>query len=273
VNTGKIIGVDERRRDAATRGVKAMIVGPPGVGKTSLLRTLNVELLTSTVLVDIEAGDLAIIDLQVPAIRIDDWPSMRDLACRLGGPNPSYPPTACYSAAHFEAVGGYLENRDQIKTLFVDSWSQLSEVAFRYCEQQPEAFSDRTGKKDLRGAYGLLADEMIALANQLQHIRNLNLFLIGILERVVDDFKVSTWQLQCTGNKTSRVLPGILDEIITMQFLDFGDGKPPTRGFVCTNPNPWGYPAKDRSGRLDQIEAPDLGKLLTKLTTSKAKEA
>jgi hypothetical protein len=61
-------------------------------------------------------------------------------------------------------------------------------------------------------------------------------------------------------------LPGIVDQIVTYQFLDFGDGKPPVRGFVCTNPNPWGYPAKDRSGRLDQIEQPDLGKLLIKLT-------
>ena len=52
--------------------------------------------------------------------------------------------------------------------------------------------------------------------------------------------------------RPSRELPGIVDQIITYQFLDFGDGKPPTRGFVCTSPNPWGYPAKDRSGRLDR---------------------
>jgi hypothetical protein len=38
------------------------------------------------------------------------------------------------------------------------------------------------------------------------------------------------------------------------------------RGFVCSNPNNWSLPAKDRSGRLEQIEPPDLGKLLTKLT-------
>jgi hypothetical protein len=55
-------------------------------------------------------------------------------------------------------------------------------------------------------------------------------------------------------------------KIITYQFLDFGDGKPPVRGFVCASPNAWSYPAKDRSGRLGQIEEPHLGKLLTKLT-------
>ena len=29
--------------------------------------------------------------------------------------------------------------------------------------------------------------------------------------------------------------------------------------------NPWAYPAKDRSGCLEQIEEPHLGKLITKL--------
>jgi hypothetical protein len=37
------------------------------------------------------------------------------------------------------------------------------------------------------------------------------------------------------------------------------------RAFVCTAPNPWGYPAKDRAGRLEQIEQPHLGKLIAKL--------
>jgi len=107
---------------------------------------------------------------------------------------------------------------------------------------------------------------MILWLNQLQHARTKNVIFVGILERVVDELKHVEWQLQAEGSKTSRELPGIIDEIITYQFLDFGDGQPPIRGFVCTNPNPWGYPAKDRSGRLNQIEEPDLGKLLHKLT-------
>jgi hypothetical protein len=88
-----------------------------------------------------------------------------------------------------------------------------------------------------------------------------------VLERVVDEFNRAEWQLQCEGSKTSRELPGIVDEIVTYQFLDFGDDRPPMRGFVCTSPNSWKYPAKDRSGKLAQIEEPDLGKLFTKLTT------
>ena len=47
-----------------------------------------------------------------------------------------------------------------------------------------------------------------------------------------------------------------------------GDGVP-VRAFVCTSPNPWGYPAKDRSGRLKQLEKPHLGELIAKLTAGR----
>jgi hypothetical protein len=260
----QIISADERLRER--RGAKVLIVGPAGVGKTSLLRTLDP---ARTLFLDIEAGDLAIIDLPVPTIRCDDWMSARDLACRIGGPNKSFPPTACYSHAHYEAIGGVLENFDQQDTLFVDSITAISRLSFRWAEQQPEAYSERTGRKDIRGAYGLHAREMVLWLNQLQHARGKNVVFVGVLERVVDELNHAEWQLQCEGGKTSRELPGIVDQIVTYQFLDFGDSKPPTRGLVCTAPNPWGYPAKDRSGRLNQIEQPDLGKLLSKLTTSK----
>ena len=264
----KIITATERLQEK--RGAKILLVGPTGVGKTSLLRTVSH--LDRALFLDSEAGDLAVIGLPVRSIRIDDWSTARDLACRIGGPNPSFPATAAYSQAHFEAIGGWFEGLDGIDTIFVDSLTALSKLSFRHAEQQPEAFSERTGKKDLRGAYGLHGREMILWLNQLQHARALNIVLVGILEFATDDANRGVWQLQAEGSKTSREVPGIVDEIITLQFLDFNDGKPPERGFVCTSPNAWNYPAKDRSGRLDPIEPPDLGRLLDKLIITKQRE-
>ena len=111
----RIISADQRL--AEQRGVKALIVGPTGVGKTSLLRTL---LSTTTLFVDIEAGDLSVQDVPVDTIRVDSWSAARDLACRIGGPNPSFPPTACYSQAHYEKIGGALANVDKYDTVFVE---------------------------------------------------------------------------------------------------------------------------------------------------------
>jgi hypothetical protein len=257
----KIIGADERLAEA--RGVKALIVGPAGVGKTSLLRTLDC---SRTLFVDIESGDLSVQDLKVDTVRVTDWVEARDIACRAAGPNQSFPPTANYSKAHFDAVGGEL-NLDKYDTIFVDSITAVSRLSYRWSEQQAETRSERTGAKDIRATYGLHAREMLTWLHQLQHVRGKSVILVGILERVVDDFNRTEFRLQMEGAKVPREIDGIVDEIVTMQWIDFGDGKP-TRSFVCTSPNPWTFPGKDRSGRLEQIEEPHLGRLITKLTTT-----
>ena len=82
--TTRIITFEERVTEP--RGVHALIAGPYGVGKTSLVRKLNP---LTTLFVDVEDGGLAIDDVPVPHIRPKTWPNMRDLAVRIAGPNPS----------------------------------------------------------------------------------------------------------------------------------------------------------------------------------------
>jgi hypothetical protein len=260
----RIITVDERLREQS--GAKILIVGPSGVGKTSLLRTMSAAMLASTLFVDIEAGDIAVSDLAVASVRPRRWEECRDLACALGGPNPALPANVAYSEAHYNEV----MKRDELagltsyQNLFIDSLTAGARLCFAWSEQQPEATTDR-GRKDLRAIYGVHARSMIGWLNQLQHARARNVIFVAVLERSVDDLNVATWQPQIEGSKTGRELPAIVDEIVTMQWVDFGDHKP-VRVFVCTNPNPWGYPAKDRSGRLKQLEPPNLGALIEKLT-------
>jgi AAA domain len=259
INPKVILAAD---RTAAPRGAKALIVGPTGVGKTTLLRTLE---LPNTLFVDIEAGDLAVQDLAVDTFRPRTWPQCRDLAVVLAGPNPAVPADAVYSEAHYDAAIAELGSPKPYRTYFVDSLTAVGRLCFGWASQQPEAFSDRSGKRDLRGAYGLHAREMVGWLMCLQQAREVNLVFLGILETVLDDYGRTEHRLQLEGARTGRELPGVVDQVITYHWVDFGDGVL-TRAFVCTAPNRWGYPAKDRSGRLDQLEEPHLGKLFAKLS-------
>lgn len=256
----RIITADERASEFG--GVKALILGPYGVGKTSLLRTLDP---ATTLFVDGEAGDLAVQDVPVDTLRPETWPECRHLAAFIGGPNPSFPHEATYGQAHYEAAVGMFGDPtalDKYETIFVDSITKVSRLALQWAQQQPEAFNQQ-GKPDLRGAYGLLGREMLAWITQLQHARKKNVIFTCAMEQTKDDFGRLTWEPHLEGSKTGRELPGIVDEVISYTLLDFGDGQP-VRAFVTNKDNAYGLPAKDRSGRLDPVEEPNLGKLIAK---------
>lgn len=261
--TLKIITADQRMTGA--RGVKALIVGPAGVGKTSLLRTLNPK---TTLFIDLEAGDLAVQDVPADTLRPKTWDECRDLAAYLGGANPALPADSAYSEAHCkrvtETMGGDA-TLAKYETYFIDSITVAGRLCFRWALQQPESFA-ANGKQDVRGAYGLHAREMLAWLSQLQHVRAKNVIFVGILEAVKDDFGRVTHELQIEGSKTGRELPGIVDQVITMNHVRFEEGGEIIRAFVCQQPNEFGYPAKDRSGRLETFEKPDLGELIAKIT-------
>src|SRR5215831_13383717 len=98
----QLISADERMHEE--RGVKIAVTGIFNAGKTSLLRTLDQAMLDDTLFADIEAGDLAVRNVNVASVRPGKWPELVDLACVLGGPNPALPATAVYSQAHYDNV-------------------------------------------------------------------------------------------------------------------------------------------------------------------------
>ncbi|MBO6773836.1 AAA family ATPase, partial [Thalassospira sp.] len=79
-----IISADERLSEQ--RGIKGCIFGKSGIGKTSLLWTLDAQ---STLFFDLEAGDLAIEGWSGDTIRPRTWIECRDFAVFIGGPNPA----------------------------------------------------------------------------------------------------------------------------------------------------------------------------------------
>jgi hypothetical protein len=256
-----IISAEDRLKER--HSAKIALVGAPGVGKTSQLRTLPAD---TTLFVDLEAGDLSVRDWPGDTVRPRTWPEFRDLVVFLAGPMPTASADQAFSQAHFEHVCTKFGDPAQLArydTYFVDSLTVLSRLCFAWCKTQPQAFSEKTGKPDSRGAYGLLGQEMITALTHLQHVRDKHVIYVAILEEKTDDFNRRFYQLQLEGSKTALELPGVLDEVVTLAILKADDGTP-YRGFVTRADNPFGYPSKDRSGRLEAIEEPHLGKLIAK---------
>jgi hypothetical protein len=257
-----IISADQRL--AENRGIKGVIFGKSGIGKTSLLWTLPA---STALFFDLEAGDLAIEGWTGDSIRPRTWEECRDFAVFIGGPNPALRDDQVYSQAHYNAVCARFGDAaaiDRYETVFIDSITVAGRLCFQWCKGQPEAFSDKTGKPDMRGAYGLHGREMIAWLTHLQHTRTKNVWFVGILDEKLDDFNRKVFQPQIDGSKTGLELPGIVDEVLTMAEVKDEAGNA-SRAFICQTINPWSYPAKDRSGRLALVEEPHLGRLMAKI--------
>ena len=270
----RIVTADERLTEADGKTTVA-VFGPVGIGKTSLLRTLPEE---STVCLDNEAGMKSVQDWRGDSIPVRTFADAVDIACLIGGVDPAADANAFFSQGHYQHVcQTYPDLVAMIaakRIVFVDSITDLTRQAMAWAKTRPEAFSEKTGKPDPRGAYGLLAREVIGLLKHLQHAPGKTVIFVGILEKVIDDFNRERWQPQMEGGKAARELPGIVDQVITMcRFEHDDDGwrhdpdQGQIRGLVCTSGNPFALPAKDRSGTLDLVEPPDLGALLNKINS------
>jgi hypothetical protein len=275
----QIISADERL-SAASNKTSFAIFGPPGVGKTTLLKTLPED---DTVCLDLEAGLKSVQDWKGSSIPVRSFGDFRDLAVLIGGADPAQDAKSYYGASHLGHVRSIyrdsgLEAFLATKSIvFVDSITDLTRQAMQYAKRQPEAISERSGKPDVRSAYGLLGREVIQALKHLQHASGKTVIFVGVLEKITDEFNTVTWQPQMEGTKAARELPGIVDQVVSMQLFSRDaegelklDDKSAERRLVCKSGNPFGLPAKDRSGRLAVTEPPDLGQLLAKINTPEA---
>lgn len=283
----RIITAQERL--AQKPKVNCALFAPSGWGKTYQARTLDAE---KTLFIDLEAGTLSLngdkqdgsdawmgstinVREEASKLGVHPWEFARALVCLLGGADPAAAPGTPYAADQFAIYEQMIAERsvfDAFDTIFIDSITVASRHAFSWAKRQPEAFSEKTGKPDTRGAYGLMGQEMVTWLTQAQHIGGKSVIVVGILDQIKDDFGRVEFVPQIEGSKAGRELGGIFDQVITGAMFTVAEGVPTLdmkngteRGFVCHLNNGYGVPAKDRSGRLEVIEAPDLGAVLRKI--------
>lgn len=293
----RLITATERLAEANLRDTIA-IFGPYNIGKTSQVLTLDE---SSTLFINIEGGMKSIAHWKGAHLDIRTWPDFVDVACLVGGANPAVDysrlPRDFYSAPrpekaleilhhcgsefvfsemHYNAVVAAYSaeiDRSRFRTLYIDSITDATRLGMLWAQQQPEAFSAKTGARDVRGAYGALGREAIRTLKHFQNSPAKSIIYVGGLVAGRDEFDRPIWEPQMEGGKTARELPFIVDTVLTMDLFDwsaeYGYQHNPARGaflaFCCHKQNPWGLPAKDRSGQLDLIEEPNLKKIIEKL--------
>jgi phage nucleotide-binding protein len=210
----------------AANGVKVLVYGQAGAGKTSLIKTLP-----SPIVLSAEGGLLSIQDADLPFIEIA---SMTDLQ---------------------EAYKWLTESDDAkaYKSVALDSISEIAEVVLN---------AEKKATKDPRQAYGAMQEQMADIIRAFRDLPGRHVYMSAKLEKTQDEMGRVLYAPSMPGNKTGQALPYFFDEVLALRVEKDGEGVT-QRALMCDSDGLW--LAKDRSGKLDMWEAPDLSAVFAKI--------
>lgn len=209
-----------------TNGVKLLVYGQAGAGKTSLIPTLPKPIVLSA-----EGGLLSIQDADIPFIEISSMEQLKEAYAWL---------TETDDGKAFESVA-------------LDSISEIAEVVLNY---------ERKQTKDPRQAYGAMQEQMADIIRAFRDIPGRHVYMSAKLEKSQDEMGKMLYAPSMPGNKTGQSLPYFFDEVLALRVERDGDGNV-QRALMCDSDGAWS--AKDRSGKLSAWEAPDLGAIIKKI--------
>lgn len=207
-------------------GVKLLVYGQSGAGKTSLIPTLP-----NPVILSAEAGLLSIADANLPFIEINSMATL------------------------MEAYRWLVESDEakQFESVALDSISEIGEVVLA---------DEKRNAKDPRQAYGAMAEAMAEVIRAFRDLPNRHVYFTAKCEKMTDETGRILYSPSMPGNKVGQALPYYFDEVLALRVEKDAEGNP-QRALMCHPDGLW--LAKDRAGKLDTWEAPDLGALIAKI--------
>jgi hypothetical protein len=135
----------------------------------------------------------------------------------------------------------------------LDSISEIAEVVLN---------AEKKATKDPRQAYGAMQEQMADLIRSFRDLPGKNVYMSAKLEKSQDEMGRMLYAPSMPGNKTGQQLPYFFDEVLALRVEKDADGNS-QRALMCDSDGLW--TAKDRSGKLGQWEAPDLGAIIRKI--------
>ena len=209
----------------SANGVKLLVYGQAGAGKTSLIKSLPQPIVLSA-----EGGLLSIQDADLPYIEITSMADLKEA---------------------YEWVTG--EQGSNFKSVALDSISEIAEVVLNH---------EKKVNKDPRAAYGAMQEQMADIIRAFRDLPGKHVYMSAKLEKTQDEMGRVLYAPSMPGNKTGQSLPYFFDEVLALRVEKDAEGNT-QRALMCDTDGLW--LAKDRSGKLGAWEAPDLGEIIAKI--------
>ena len=182
------------------------------------------------IIISAEGGLLSIKDAGLPYIEVSSMDSLMEA---------------------FEYVAGADGNCFQ--SVVLDSISEIGEVVLNH---------EKSINKDGRAAYGEMATQMTSIIRAFRDLPGKNVLMTAKAEKSQDETGRILYSPSMPGNKVGQALPYFFDLVIALRVERDADGVT-QRALLCQPDGLWS--AKDRSGKLDQWEAPDMGEIIRKI--------
>jgi len=210
------------------QGVKVLVYGAAGVGKTTLCGTAPGKKL----MIDMESGLLSVKDQKdIDVIQVKEAQEIIEI---------------CEALKNGELV---------YDSVCLDSVSEMSEILLNF---------EKARHKDPRMAYGNVQE---TCTNVMRAYRDLNMHVVFVskMERVQTDH-YNGYEPKMVGSKLGQSITYFFDEVLALRVIEEqdDDGTLVRNRWLQTDVGQ-GYTAKDRSGKLDGFEEPNLTNIITKL--------
>ena len=215
--------------DLSANGVKALVYGQAGAGKTTLSASMP-----HPVILSAEGGLLSIKDSGIPYLEIS---TMADL----------------WEAYEWLTEGGGTE----YESVVLDSISEIAEVCLN---------SEKKNNKDPRAAYGAMAEQMADIIRAFRDLPNKHVLMTAKVEKTQDEMGRVLYAPSMPGNKTGQSLPYFFDLVLALRVEKDAEGVS-QRALLCDSDGLW--LAKDRSGKLDAWEPADFSAIIDKIGGAK----
>lgn len=211
--------------DVHARGLKCLVYGQSGAGKTTLAATMP-----NPIIISAEAGLLSIKSAGLPYIEVSSIGELMEA---------------------FEYVSG--RDGEAFESVVLDSLSEIAEVVLVH---------EKSINKDGRAAYGELASQMTQIIRAFRDLPGKNVLMIAKVEKAQDESGRILYSPSMPGSKLGQSLGYFFDEVLALRVEKDAEGIT-QRAIMCHPDGLW--TAKDRSGKLDSWEAPDMGAIIRKI--------